>query len=187
MSKYNIGKKLKHLRLSRNLSMREVARETGFSAGLISQIENNNISPPIATLSRILKFFDIKIDTFFDEIEEERKYQIVRKRERKKIPMVVSSPGSSHGYSYESLSCRNRNRKMKPRIYTLSGTTSEYAMCSQEGEKFLFILKGTAEIRLDEELVTLQEGDGIYFDSKMKQRFFSRHGREVIILSVEAE
>ena len=60
MSDYNIGAKIKKLRLAKKLTLQSVARETGFSPALISQIENNNVSPPIATLSRIAKFFDVK-------------------------------------------------------------------------------------------------------------------------------
>jgi transcriptional regulator with XRE-family HTH domain len=57
---YNIGSKIKELRKARKLTLQDVARETGFSPALISQIENNNVSPPIATLSKIARFFDVK-------------------------------------------------------------------------------------------------------------------------------
>ena len=44
---FNIGSKIKKLRKARKLTLQDVARETGFSPALISQIENNNVSPPI--------------------------------------------------------------------------------------------------------------------------------------------
>jgi transcriptional regulator with XRE-family HTH domain len=184
MSEYNIGPKLKSLRLAKKLTLQAVARETGFSPALISQIENNNVSPPIATLSRIAKFFDVKIGIFFTEDEEECKYEVVRADERKEIPRVISPTGSCHGYSYESLSHRKQNKKMEPFLITLNDTVSEFTTYSHEGEKFLFVLKGTAEILLDDERVTLAEGDSIYFDSTMKHRFLSKDGSEVKILSV---
>jgi transcriptional regulator with XRE-family HTH domain len=74
MREFNIGAKIKKLRLSKKLTLQAVAKETGFSPALISQIENNNVSPPIATLSRIAKFFDVKIGLFFTEDEEECRY-----------------------------------------------------------------------------------------------------------------
>jgi len=43
MSEYNIGAKIKKLRLAKKLTLQAVARETGFSPALISQIENNNV------------------------------------------------------------------------------------------------------------------------------------------------
>jgi transcriptional regulator with XRE-family HTH domain len=39
--------------MQKKLTLQDVANETGFFTALISQIENNKISPPIATLSKI--------------------------------------------------------------------------------------------------------------------------------------
>ncbi len=184
MSEYNIGPKLKTLRLARKLTLQAVARETGFSPALISQIENNNVSPPIATLSRIAKFFDVKIGMFFTEDEKKYKYEVVRKDERREVPPVASPAGSRHGNSCESLAPRKQNKKMEPFIITLNDTVSEYTTFSHEGEKFLFVLKGTVDIILDDECITLGEGDSIYFDATIEHRFLSRDGCEVKILSV---
>ena len=49
-----IARKIKELRKRRNLTLSEVSKNTGFSKGLLSKIENNQVSPPIATLSTSL-------------------------------------------------------------------------------------------------------------------------------------
>jgi transcriptional regulator with XRE-family HTH domain len=103
---YNIGVKIKKLRKARKLTLQDVARETGFSPALISQIENNNVSPPIATLSKLARFFDVKMGLFFEEEEEERKYEVVRRGERRVVSRVISKAGTGHGYTYEALSFR---------------------------------------------------------------------------------
>ena len=64
---FQIGAKIKKLRKARKLTLQDVARETGFSPALISQIENNNVSPPIATLSKLANFFDVKMGHFFED------------------------------------------------------------------------------------------------------------------------
>ena len=74
---YNIGEKIRDLRKSKNLTLQKVANETGFSTALISQIENNNVVPPIATLSKLARFFNVKIAHFFQE-ELDRPYDVVR-------------------------------------------------------------------------------------------------------------
>jgi transcriptional regulator with XRE-family HTH domain len=184
MADYNIGVKIKKLRLAKKLTLQAVAKETGFSPALISQIENNNVSPPIATLSRIAKFFDVKIGIFFTEDEEECRYEVVRKRERKLIPRVISRSGTSQGYSYESLSFRKQNKKMEPFLLSVTEKASEENTYSHDGEEFLFIMSGTAELLLDDERITLEEGDCVYFDSSMKHRLLSRDGLEVRVLAV---
>jgi transcriptional regulator with XRE-family HTH domain len=184
MTDYNIGVKIKKLRLAKKLTLQAVAKETGFSPALISQIENNNVSPPIATLSRIAKFFDVKVGMFFTEEEEECRYEVVRKGERKAIPRVISRSGTSQGYSYESLSFRKQNKKMEPFLLTVTEKAAEENTYSHDGEEFLFIMKGVAELLLEDERITLDEGDCIYFDSSLKHRLLSRDGTEVQVLAV---
>jgi transcriptional regulator with XRE-family HTH domain len=184
MSDYNIGAKIKKLRLSKKMTLQAVAKETGFSPALISQIENNNVSPPIATLSKIAKFFDVKIGLFFTEDEEEYRYEVVRKGERKMIPRVISRSGTSQGYSYESLSFRKQNKKMEPFLLTVTEKVAEENTYSHDGEEFLFVMSGCAELLLDDERILLDEGDCVYFDSSLKHRLLSKDGSEVKVLAV---
>jgi len=67
--------------------------------------------PPIATLSKIASFFDVRMVHFFAE-EEECTFEVVRSGERTIMPRVISEDGSSHGYFFESLSVRKKNKKM---------------------------------------------------------------------------
>ena len=184
MSEYNIGAKIKKLRLSKKLTLQAVARETGFSPALISQIENNNVSPPIATLSRIAKFFDVKIGLFFAEDEEECRFEVVRAHERKAMPRVISKAGTNQGYSYESLSYHKQNKKMEPFLLTVTEKPPEENTYSHDGEEFLFIMTGTAELLLDDKRIVLDEGDCVYFDSALKHRLLSKNGCEVKVLAV---
>jgi transcriptional regulator with XRE-family HTH domain len=181
---YNIGAKIKKLRKARKLTLQDVARETGFSPALISQIENNNVSPPIATLSKIARFFDVKIGLFFDEEEEERKYELVRRLDRRVVSRVISKAGTGHGYTYEALSFRKRNKKMEPFMVTVSERAGEETLYNHEGEEFLLILSGRAEVILEDERFILEEGDAVYFDSALKHRLLSLDGNEVQVLAV---
>ena len=139
MREFNIGAKIKKLRLSKKLTLQAVARETGFSPALISQIENNNVSPPIATLSRIAKFFDVKISIFFTEDEEECRYEVVRAHERKTIPRVISKAGTSQGYSYESLSFHKQNKKMEPFLLSITEKALEEKLFTIVAVGILFV------------------------------------------------
>ncbi|PLX97142.1 MAG: Cro/Cl family transcriptional regulator [Desulfuromonas sp.] len=181
---YNIGAKIKKLRKARKLTLQDVARETGFSPALISQIENNNVSPPIATLSKIARFFDVKMGHFFEEDEEERKFEVVKRDDRRVVSRVISKAGTGHGYTYEALSFRKRNKKMEPFMVTVSERAGEETLYNHEGEEFLLIIGGKAEVILEEERFELDEGDAIYFDAALRHRLLSRDGDEVRVLAV---
>ncbi len=184
MSEYNIGKKLKELRKSKKLTLQDVANETGFSAALISQVENENISPPIATLSRIAKFYDVKMGHFFSDGEEECRFEIIRANERKMVPRVISQDGTSHSYFYESLSRNKKNKRMDPFFLTLNDIAANTGTYSHDGEEFLFVMKGSAELILEEQRIILYEGDAAYFDSTLKHRLLSTGNGEVKVMAV---
>jgi transcriptional regulator with XRE-family HTH domain len=181
---YNIGSKIKELRKARNLTLQDVARETGFSPALISQIENNNVSPPIATLSKIARFFDVKIGLFFEEEEVDCRYEVVRKADRRVVSRVISVAGTGHGYTYEALSFRKRNKKMEPFVVTVARRPDEETLYNHEGEEFLLILKGEAEILLEDERIFLEEGDAVYFDATLRHRLLSCGGEETQVLAI---
>ena len=181
---FNIGQKIKALRKERKLTLQDVATETGFSPALISQIENNNVSPPIATLSKIARFFDVKMSYFFEEGEGVTRYEIVRHDERRIVSRVISKDGTKHRYTYKTLSFRKKNKKMEPFLLTVNERAQEETLYNHEGEEFLLILKGQAEIILDDERFILDEGDAVYFDSTVKHRLLSKDGEMVQVLAV---
>lgn len=184
MPGYNIGAKIRELRSARKLTLQSVANETGFSTGLISQIENNKISPPIATLSKIATFFDVRIGHFFSESEEEIPFEVLRSSQRTVIPRVVSQDGSVHGYSYESLSVLKQNKRMDPFLLTINEKVANTGTYSHSGEEFLFVLQGTAELLLDEHRILLDEGDSVYFDANLKHRLLAQGNGEIKVLAV---
>jgi transcriptional regulator with XRE-family HTH domain len=183
MSEYNIGSRLKSLRLARNLTLRAVAKETGFSTALISQIENENTSPPIATLSKIAKFFDVKIAQFFAE-EDARTFEIVRAHERSIQPRVISKAGSSQGYFYESLSFYKQDKRMDAFMVTVTEKALEANTYCHDGEEFIHILSGTADFLLNDQIFILLEGDSVYFDSSLRHRLLTHDDNEVKALVV---
>ena len=184
MSEYNIGSSIKKLRLARKLTLQAVASETGFSTALLSQIENDNVSPPIATLSKIAKFFDVKMARFFSEDEDDRKFEIVRADERTTVPRVLSKDGSNQGYSYESLSFYKQNKKMDAFMVTVHEMAQEASTYCHDGEEFIFVMSGTAKFLLDDQVFILNEGDSIYFESTLGHRLLSQDGKEVKVLVV---
>ena len=62
---FDIGNRLKHHRHEKGLSQRALARLAGVTNGLISQIEQNSISPSIASLKKILDVLSLSLADFF--------------------------------------------------------------------------------------------------------------------------
>ena len=65
---------------------------------------------------------------------------------------------------------------MEPFLLSITEKALEENTYSHDGEEFLFIMKGTAELVLDEKRIILEEGDCVYFDSSLKHRLLSKDG-----------
>ena len=184
MVEYNIGTKLKKMRLAKKLTLQALAKEIGFSAALISQIENNHISPPIATLSKLAKYLGVKMSYLFTENNEKLCYEVIRKDNRKVISKFTSGAGTNHGYSCESFYFNKWNRKMEPFLITLHEKLQADETYNHNGESFLFVFEGTLGVLLDGRQIILKDGDSVYFDSSLAHRFHSTDGAEVKVLQV---
>ena len=171
---FNIGAKIKGLRLLRKKTLQEVADETGFSPALISQVENNNVSPPLATLSKIAKVLGVRVGYFFREEGPEEAYEVMRREERPAVTRVISRTGGQHGYTYNALTHRKRDKIMEPfLLFVDPGMRDEENLYSHEGEECVYLMEGRAEFRTSEGSWTMEEGDCLYFDSDIPHAFRS--------------
>ena len=168
-----IGEKIMALRKSKGYSLKEVADRSGLSEAVISQIEDDVVSPPIATLLKISKILGAEIAYFFSEGKSDKKFDIVRGNERRKVerklPQRKIMPLS---YSYEMLSAHRKENHMQPFLVEFDiNVEEEINPMSHEGEEFLFLLEGELEYKLENEVITLKKGDSLYFDSKTPHAF----------------
>lgn len=185
VEEFAIGAKIKALRTAMKKTLQEVANETGFSPALISQIENNNVSPPIATLARIAKVLGVRVGYFFRDEGPDCVYEVLRAHDRPIISKVISSTGGSHGYIYHALTHKKRDKLMEPFVLTVTpGMREDEELYSHEGEEFLLVMEGEAEILLNNERIILGEGDSVYFESTMKHRLLCRGTKEAKVLAV---
>ena len=184
--KYNVGETLKNLRLSSNLTQKHVARANGLSPAMISLIERNNISASIATLSKLLRFYGVKMSWLFDEHNATNKYEIIRKNERKPLSKIYAQNTACSGYGYfcEAL-LQMKRKKMQPSIITLSDEVVGDNFFVHYGESFMYVLKGNCELTVGGRRVVLEEGDSVYLDASAEHGFHSRDGSEVTVLVVK--
>jgi len=164
LKELNLGGKIRDLRVEKGLTLKQVSEKTGFSTALLSQIENNIVSPPISTLWKIAEALDVKLTYFFQQVPIEKKdYFIVRKGNAK----PVFRHESRFTHTYYSLGYGKEARKMDPFLVEFSGEEEHTEPMSHGGEEFIYVLKGKMELIYGEKHIILNEGDSIYFDSRV--------------------
>jgi transcriptional regulator with XRE-family HTH domain len=159
-----IGSQIRKLRNKRELTLQDLANLSGLSKPNLSQIENNLVTPPIATLLKISTALGVPIGHFFQETAQESNIVVVRKEDRYG---VAKGQHISHiGYQYEPLAYPKADKYMEPFIVHMEERESDAIVYNNHrGEEFLYVIEGTLEFRCGDSTVTLREGDSLYFDS----------------------
>ena len=164
LARLDLGNQVRRLRNRRNLTLQDLAGLTGLSKPNLSQIENNFVTPPIATLLKIATALGVPIGYFFQDSHQESTMTVVRKEDRYG---VAKGPHISHiGYQYEPLAYPKIDKNMEPFIVEMEEReASDIVFNNHRGEEFLYVLEGKLEFCFGEERVILEDGDSLYFDS----------------------
>jgi len=172
----NVGERVKGAREKRGLSLLDISRRTGIEVSLLSEIEEGQSAPPLGTIIKLAKALEMKMGYFISG-EELRPFTIVRRGDRKAISRYDSKRDKHYGYGYESLAPYKRDRHMEPFLVTLQPAATEEERSAHDGQEFIFVLTGSMEVRLGEEIHVLEPGDAIYYDSTVPH-LVKCHGQE---------
>jgi transcriptional regulator with XRE-family HTH domain len=188
--KLKLGEKVKDLRLGKRHTLRQVAGKTGLSIALLSQVENNAVSPPVATLLRIARALEVNIGYFFREEESEEQAVVVRKDERRKVFRPMRDHHGKSGYIYEALAYTRNAKHMEPFLVEFEPKKKEELFfLNHRGEDFLFLFRGRLSFHYNREEIVLEAGDSLYFDSGMPHAFRALRGKKaqgiVVVYSEE--
>ncbi len=85
-----LGKTIQRLRKAYNLSLSELAEQSGVAKSIISQIERNETNPTLATIWRLSQALDVSIERVLAAGDEE---PFIEKTSRADTPILVSEDG----------------------------------------------------------------------------------------------
>lgn len=168
-----LGEKIRKLRQERRLTLQELSELSGLSKPLLSQIENDQVTPPIATLLKISKGLGVGIHYFFEEEEDQQK--LVLTRASQQTPSRRRSGNDApHGYLYRSLAPGMRHKPMEPFLVEFElHEWDDSFFYRHDGYEFIYLLEGELEFHYGTEIMQLLAGDSIYYDSSEPHGYVS--------------
>jgi len=164
LSTFEIGPKLRRLRLRKKMALLDLGKHTGLSPSMLSQLENGKMTPTLPTLARVAMVFDVGLDYFFSGKREEKLFSIVRAGERMRFPERADTPDPA--YFFECLAFSTQGKGLKAYLAEfLPRSGAGAGEHFHEGSEFLHVLEGELTIRFQGQDHVLHPGDSLHMDS----------------------
>lgn len=158
-----LGRRLKALRVSRGLSLKDVAAETGLSSSFLSLVETGRNEMTVGRLVTMADFYEVGLG---DLVPERGMGQpvVLRRDDRRTFDspdrLVATEPLAAwhHGEMTSAF-----------RRFDVGGELCEAA--PQAGPEFVLVLRGEVAIEFaDDTSVVLREGDSVCFEASRRHR-----------------
>lgn len=175
-----IAERLRGLRDALDLSVEELAKESGINVEKYQRAETGEYDISVSMLQKIARQYSISLDVLmFGEEPKMNSYFVTRAGKGVSIERTKA-------YKYQALASGFMKREADPFIVTVEpkpeGTPMNYN--SHDGQEFNYVLEGKLLLSIDGKELTLNEGDSIYFNSKLPHGMMALDGNKVRFLAI---
>jgi transcriptional regulator with XRE-family HTH domain len=178
-----IAQRLREYRTQVGMTVTQLAADSGLSKGMVSKIENGQVSTSLVTLTRLAASLGIPITAFFRGLDEERDVFFVKAGSG----MDIAHRNSKVGHRYQLLgSMRGPQKRMEPTLVTLMERTEVFPLYQHAGTEFLFMQTGVMEYGVGSGSHRLEPGDSLQFDGEVPHGPKSLEQLPVQFLAIKA-
>lgn len=167
-----LGVQIKQERRKLDLSVADLAGAAGISTGMMSKIENGQISPSLSTLQAISAALSVPLSNLFASFEERQDCSYVAAGSG----LSIERRGTKVGHVYQLLGHLLRgDLVVEPYLITLNENADAHTSFRHAGVEFIYMLTGEVRYRHGSDVYHLSPGDSLLFDSG------ALHGPEQLI------
>jgi transcriptional regulator with XRE-family HTH domain len=177
-----IGARVKALRESAGLSLRDLAERSGVSAPMLSQVERGETSPTLTIAARIASGLDLRLSQLL-RLDEGGSVTIVRANERQR------GGNKRRGHSFEVLTSAQPGQRAELSRHTLApggatGAGDDPPMHEPGSRETALVEHGAIALVCDGQRYQLSDGDCVTFDADLPHHFENPTGAEAAFLAV---
>lgn len=180
MDDFDLGARLRHLRMQKGLSQRDLAAAAGVPHGQVSMIETNRSSPSVASLRKILSGLSMSMAEFFDPGTSDGEQVFFRPSDRTDLTGRV--PGAARVRIEQLGDARAHGLQILHETYEPGADTGR-SMLAHAGAEGGVVVSGEIEVTVGDQIRILRAGDGYLFDSTRPHRFRNISDAPAIIIS----
>ncbi|MDX3807659.1 cupin domain-containing protein [Bosea thiooxidans] len=183
---FDVGGRLREIRLAAGLSQRELAARSGVTHSLISLIEQNRNSPSVASLRKILDGVPMSMVNFFDEARTPRGRVFFEANDL--IDLTSRLHQVNGGESRGNMSFRQVGDAQAHNLQILHesyepGADTGAAMLKHNSHEGGVVLSGELEVTVGDQIRVLGPGEAYLFDSRVPHRFRNIGTERCIVVS----
>jgi transcriptional regulator with XRE-family HTH domain len=157
-----IGHQVREFRMKLSMTVADLGRQAGLSAGMMSKIENGVTSPSLSTLQALSRALNVPVTAFFRKFEEQRDATFIKNGQG----LVIERRGTRAGHQYQLLGHSiGKSLVVEPYIVTLTERSDVFPLFQHAGQEFIYILDGEVGYRHADKLYHMTPGDSLFFDA----------------------
>jgi XRE family transcriptional regulator, regulator of sulfur utilization len=177
-----LGVRVKALRESEGMSLRELAGRSGVSAPMLSQVERGETSPTLAVAGRIAAGLGLRLSQLL-RLDEDGAVTIVRASERR------HGGNRRRGHDFEVLTAAQPGQRAELSRHTLApagttGAVDDPPMHEPGSRETALIERGQVVLVCDGQRYQLNEDDCVTFDADLPHHFENPTDGEAGFLAV---
>jgi transcriptional regulator with XRE-family HTH domain len=176
-----IGAYLKHARLNRRRSLRQLSDEVGCSESFLSKVENDKLRPSLAMLHRIVSALGVSIGKLFVAGNGADSTVTVVKADSRPI-LKTGHLRSGKGIALEALVPTSIAVLLEANIHRVAPGGSSRGLIQHQGEEMGFVLEGKIELNVQGKKVSVSKGDTFFFQSHLKHGYCNTGKKEAQIV-----
>jgi len=172
---HNIGRRIRYLRKTNHLTLKQLATGCDLSANAISLVERGEVAPSVATLCKIASALGVSASSLFQEVCTSE--VVLRRAGRTDHESTIEQ-------ALETLTC-SLAEPSSARVSS-SRKTSFVAQSeqSQAARQSLLCLCGQVAFEADEQTYTLDPGDNLIFNGNALHRMQNCGGSTSVVIFV---
>lgn len=176
-----IAQKIRATRLEKNLTIQQLANRTKVSKGLLSKIENSRTLPSLPVFITLIQSLDISLKEFFSEMVllNGKDYLVVKKDQYK----MVEREGRE-GFDYQHILSQNISTCTMEAVLLTVKPGAKGRPTTSDGYEFKYLISGRCDYQINNEKITLEEGDSLYFDASVPHLPINTSGEKAVMLVV---
>jgi transcriptional regulator with XRE-family HTH domain len=173
----NLGPRIRELRQSRNLTLEQVASDTGLSVSFLSMLERDKVSVSVDNLERLARYYEVHMVHFFSGPDESP----VMVTRRDDILSSIKETGS--GPAAVTLLANQPNARIEPLLIHIAPGKEEPHFRKHEADTLIYVLEGKARLISENgDEFELSQGDLAYYVNFPHRRFANASTKQSLVL-----